>query len=133
MKNDEAIKTDIFKYIKGTPLHQAITGVLSKRKRPKSSDKEDILISVLANTCGQVQEAVVNVNIYVKDIQVKNQAEEDTIRLDELCRLALQIFKRNRAYVADGCFYLTLISQSVIEKGEEHVINNRIRYEHLNE
>jgi len=131
MRSDEDIKTNIFKFIKGSELHQAVTGKLSKRKRPKGSKKEDIVISILANENGQVQIAYVNVNIYVKDVIVDNQPEEDTLRLATLSTLADTLF---------GEFYgpeytLTLLSQRVIEVegAEEHVINNKIEYKTINE
>lgn len=131
MKNDEAIKTDIFKFIKGSPLHKAVTGVLNKRKRPKGSDKEDIIISVLANENGQVQIAYVNVNIYVKDVLVNNQPEEDTMRIDTLSDLATALL--NEFYGPE--FTLTLISQRVMEVpgADEHVINNKVEYKTINE
>ena len=131
MKTDEEIKTDMFKFIKGSALHQAVTGKLSKRKRPKGSDKEDILISILANENGQVQIAYVNVNIYVKDDLIDGQHEEATQRLTQLSRLADDLL---------GEFYgqeytLTLLSQRVMEVPEagEHVINNKVEYKSINE
>ena len=131
MKTDEAIKTDIFKHIKGSELASAITGKVSKRKRPHNSKKEDIVISVLANVNGQVQTATVNVNIYVADIIVDNQPEEDTVRLGQLCDLAANLF--NEFYCEE--YTLTLLSQRVFEVdgANEHVINNKIEYKFNNE
>lgn len=133
MKTDEAIKTDIFKHIKGSELASAITGKVSKRKRPHNSKKEDIVISVLANVNGQVQTATVNVNIYVADIIVDNQPEEDTVRLGELCDLATNLF--NVFWGSDNSYRASLISQRVLEADgtSEHVINNKIEYKSLNE
>lgn len=68
MKSDIDIKDDIYKHIKGSALEKAVTGKLCKAsKRPANSNKEDIIISILDNGSGQMQEAFVNVNIYVKD------------------------------------------------------------------
>lgn len=131
MRTDEGIKTDMYKFIKGSPLEQAVTGKLSKRKRPKGSKKEDIIISVLANENGQVQIAYVNVNIYVADDIVDNQYEEATIRLTELSELAEALFSE---YYGPE-YTLTLLSQRVIDVPEagEHVINNKIEYKTINE
>lgn len=131
MRSDEDIKTDIFKFIKGSELHRSVSGKLSKRKRPKGSDKEDILISILANENGQVQTAYVNVNIYVKDVNVDGQDEEDTLRIASLSTLADNLL---------GEFYgqeytLKMLSQRVLEVpgAAEHVINNKVEYKTLNE
>ncbi len=51
--------------IKGSSLEKAVTGELKKTKRPTSSDKEDIVISILDNGSSQMQKAFVNVNIYM--------------------------------------------------------------------
>ena len=62
MKTDQEIKQEVYDYIKGSVLEEAVNGVLTKRKRPLNSKKEDIVISVLANVNAQRQEAFVNVN-----------------------------------------------------------------------
>ena len=131
MRSDEDIKTDIFKFIKGSELYRSVSGKLSKRKRPKGSDKEDIVISILANENGQVQTAYVNVNIYVRDVNVDGQDEEDTLRIASLSTLADNLL---------GEFYgqeytLKILSQRVLEVpgAAEHVINNKVEYKTLNE
>ena len=133
MKTDEAIKTDIFKHIKGSELAQVITGKVSKRKRPHNSTKEDIIISILANVNGQIQTATVNVNIYVADITVDNQPEEDTVRLEELGNMAATLFEVFAA--PNGEYRATLLSQRVMEAegASEHIINNKIEIKYLNE
>lgn len=76
MKSDIDIKDDIYKHIKGSALEKAVTGKLCKAsKRPANSNKEDIIISILDNGSGQMQEAFVNVNIYVKDNIRDGEAE----------------------------------------------------------
>ena len=133
MKTDEAIKTDIFKHIKGSALASAITGKVSKRKRPHNSKKEDILISILANENRQVQVATVNVNIYVADITVDNQPEEDTVRVEELSQMAVTLF--DVFWGADNSYRASLLRQRVfeVEGTNEHIISNQIEYKSLNE
>lgn len=133
MKTDEEIKTDIFKHIKGSELASTITGKVSKRKRPHNSKKEDIIISVLANENRQVQVATVNVNIYVADITVDNQPEEDAVRIEELCKKAVSLF--NVFWGADNSYRASLLRQRVyeVEATSEHIINNQIEYKSLNE
>lgn len=132
MKNDIAIKTDVFKRIKGSGLEREITGVVRKTgKRPKGSKNEDIVISMLANQNGQIQKATVNVNIYVAANIVNGQAEEQTKRLDVLCDLASSLFE---VFRGDG-FRARLLEQRVLEidGADEYVINNKIEYKQLNE
>lgn len=133
MKSDIFIKDDVYALIKNSPLASTVTGKICKQGvRPKGSDKEDVVIAVVANLNGQIQEAVLNVNIYVADdIKSDGQNQEATIRLRELCRIASETLE-----VGSGeDFRFTLESQRVIEVADtkEHVINNRIIYKHINE
>lgn len=128
MKTDQEIKEEIFLHIKDSVLEEAVTGTLTKRKRPLNSKNEDIVISVLANQNAQRQEAFVNVNIYVQDQNVKKngQYEENGERLTELSRIAadfLDVFWIGPARVS-------LEEQRTLEAGNgtEHVINNRLLY-----
>jgi len=132
MKNDIAIKTDVFHHIQGSELEREITGVVRKTgKRPVGSKKEDIVISVLANVNGQIQTATVNVNIYVAANVVNGQAEEQTKRLDVLCDLASSLFEVFRG----SDFRATLLQQRVLEVdgADEYIINNKIEYKQVNE
>ena len=132
MKSDIEIKTDVYKHIKGSELEREVTGVLRKTgKRPHNSDKEDIVISVLANVNGQIQTATVNVNIYVAANIVDGQPEEKTKRLEKLCNLSSSLFDvfRSNGYRA------RLLEQRVfeVEGANEYVINNKIEYKQNNE
>lgn len=133
MKSDILIKDDIFAILRDSPLAKAVSGKLCKQGvRPKGSDKEDIVISVLANENGQLQEAFVNVNIYVNDdIKGNGQNQEATIRLRELCSLSAQVLECG----SGGDFRFTLESQRVlpVEEAKLHVINNKLNYKQLNE
>lgn len=95
MKSD----IEIQKFVRGKliemELADAVTGKVCDRERPANSDKEDIVISVLANEgAGQIQTAFVNVNVYVSDIfnSVSDDWERDTIRCDYLCDLAKSLY-----------------------------------------
>lgn len=131
MKSDIDIKDDVYKIINHSPLEQAVTGVLKKTKRPHNSKSEDIVISVLSNKTAQQQEAFVNVNIYVKDDDVDGQYEECSPRLRQLCQLAFDLFMNVRGYD----FRLSLDTQQVMEVDGtgEHLINNKLLYQIINE
>ena len=96
MKSDIEIKDDVYKIIKGSELEKAVTGKLSKTLRPLNSGKEDIVISMLDNGKGQIQEAFVNVNIYIPDNLRDGQAEENSVRLRQLCKLAAELLEVQR-------------------------------------
>ena len=126
MKTDIDIKDDIYNYIKESELANTVTGSLSKTLRPDKSNAEDIVISILANPNGQIQESFVNVNIYVADVQKGTQFIEDTLRLRELCTMASELLDRGRG----ECYRFSLEEQRVLEVPgtNEHVINNKLLY-----
>lgn len=132
MKNELEIKTDVYLLLKGSDLAKNISGKLSKTLRPDSSDNEDIVISVLTDPSpAQIEEVFLNVNVYVPDVKHSNQYEEDTIRLNELCKLSLNALKN-----AFGNGYrLSLSSQKIYEVPgkNEHFINNKVLYQICNE
>lgn len=131
MKTDIDIKDDIYAHLKNSDLVKEITGVLRKTKRPDNSVKEDIIISVLANQNGQIQEAFVNVNIYVGDLYRENQYEENYPRLRKLCKMADTLLKVGRG----NDYRFTLDSQRVLEVDgkNEHCINNKLLYKQYND
>lgn len=131
MKTEYAIKTDIYNYLKKSELVVEVTGVLKKTSRPKNSNKEDIIISVLSNVNGQNQEAVVNVNIYVEDNIIDGQAEEDSARIGELSELASSILESFT--VGGAVVYLEQQKVYEAEGIDWHVINNRLNYKINNE
>lgn len=130
MKTDIDIKDDIYALIKGSPLEKAVTGKLSKTLRPANSCKEDIVISVLANNNAQLQEAFVNVNIYVRDNNRDGQAEENSIRLRELCSLSKDLLERG--YKGDYRYELSSQRVIAIDGKGEHIINNKVLYQYVN-
>lgn len=135
MKSDIDIKDDVYKVITASELEAATTGSVCKRQRTfyatGTPTKEDICIAVLANQASQLQEAFVNVNIYVQDENVKGQMEENTKRLRELCQLSFETFKSVRG----SDFRLSMSEQRVIacEGTNEHIINNKILYQTIND
>lgn len=128
MKSDIDIKDDLYNYLKGSSLVKEVSGKLSKTVRPDKSNKEDIVISVLANVNSEIQESYVNVNIYVQDILRGEQYEEDTIRLRKLCKIASELLEVGRG----DNYRFVLESQKVMEVNgkNEHFINNKLLYKH---
>lgn len=139
MKSDVEIAKYVRSKIEGSELADAVSGKISDRGRPSKSDKEDIVISVLANEgCGEVQRAYVNVNIYVKDLYNKRTKawEKDTIRVSELCDLSKFMFE----LVGEGmhtrpsdCSQRVFPTNTEFQDGHtEHFINNKLYIEIYN-
>lgn len=132
MKNEMDIKTDVYLLLKDSDLVRSVSGVLTKTRRPEDSKAEDVVISVLTPPMNrQVQEVYLNVNIYVSDVMRGNRHEENTIRLNELCRLA---FDALGLHYGNG-YRLSLSEQKVmaVQGSDEHFINNRVLYQFCNE
>lgn len=138
MKSDIDIKDDIWRVINNSTLLKEVTGKLKKTSiRPKGSRNEDIIISILANDTKQKQVAYVNVNIYVADDYIDCQSEENSDRLRKLCKMSFDLFDNVRG----KDFRLSLTDpnyecgQRVIESSgsSEHVVNNKVLYQIINE
>lgn len=139
MKSDIEIAKFVYRWIKGSDLERNVTGKLSDRGRPNKSDKEDIVISILANEgCGQIQRAYVNVNVYVRDQwNAGTKAwEKNTVRVGELCELCKFLFNLCEDMIrtdSEKCRQKTEPTGVTFEDGHtEHFINNKLYIEILN-
>lgn len=130
MKSDIDIKDDIFRIVKGSALAEAVSGQVRKTLRPNESTAEDIVISVLANQNGEMQEAYVVVDIYVSDVIRNRQSEENTTRLRTLCDAAKDLFEIQ----VGGTFRVTLAEQRIydVDGRQEHMIYNKLLYQQFN-
>jgi len=131
--NDIDIKDDVFNLLKNSELAKSLSGQICKTGvRPLNSTKEDCVISVLANQNGEIQRAVVNVNIYVPDVHVIKDKSwvEDSKRLRVLCRLCEELFNSKRVQKTRK---VELESQKIYaDPNNEHFINNRLVYNIFN-
>lgn len=131
MKNELEIKTDIFQVLKASALANVVSGRISKDGRDDYTTSEDIEISVLSEVPTiQLQEVYVNVNIYVSDLKRGTRFVEDSIRLNQLCKIALNVFTLCRG----KDFRISLASQKVFKVNgrDEHFINNKVLYQFCN-
>ena len=116
IRTDIDIKDYLYTYLAASDLGQMVSGKVYKDQRPLNSAKEDITIAVIARDAdSQIQEATVNVNIYVP----------------ELCSSAASLLEYHRTFES----IYELVSQSVekAEGADWHIINNRIRARYSNE
>lgn len=132
IQTDIDIKDGIFDWLREAPFVGALSGSLYKDRRPLNSDKEDIVIAVLARDAGpQIQLATVNVNIYIPDVRRGKEAVEDAPRLREISRLAADYME----YHNFGRGIYELDSQEILKANgiDWHVINNRLSVRFNNE
>lgn len=133
MTSSNDIKTIIYKIIKGSSLENEIIskgGSLYRNSRPTNSNKEDIVISVLATRNAQFQMAYVNVNIYVPDIRRDNDYIEDETRTKILQKKAIDLFKE----IVHNDYKIEIESQETfkVQDLNEHLINNKLLITILN-
>ena len=132
IRTDIDIKDYLYGWLSGSSLADMVTGAVYKDWRPLNSDKEDIVVAVLARDAGsQMQEATVNVNVYVPDVRRGKEAVENTPRLRELCAEAASLL----AYRHTGDCIVELAEQEVMKVNgiDWHAINNRLRVRFNNE
>ena len=129
---DIDIKDELWSWVSSSSLAGTVSGKVYKDQRPLNSEKEDIIVAVIARDAdSQVQRATANVNIYVADKRRGQEAIEDTARLRTLCTEAASVFE----YKHEGDAIYELESQEVIKVVgvDWHVINNRITIRYNNE
>ena len=133
-KAEKTIEKDLFRLVKASSLAQMVSGsVYRDGMRPDDSKQEDIVVSFLSGTEGQIQSGIIALNIYVPNIsQLGSERKvENTARVEELEEAII-------AFV-DGCtdteywyeFDETMQSLDVDEI-DQHAIYARIHYQRLN-
>lgn len=130
MKTNKEIVDDIKQYLEGTSIPSEITGVITSLDRPKNSKKEDVCIKVLSNDIGQLQMAIINVNLYVPDVKKDGQMVENEPRTRKLQRMMADVLERHHG----GFYYFKSDTTSVfkVDNIDEHLINFRLIYKTVN-
>lgn len=75
MRTPQEIIDFLYEYLSNSDLKKIISGGIYPRKRPKNSDKEDIVIGGISFSGGSVQRGTINVNIYIPEISVRIENE----------------------------------------------------------
>ena len=127
MRSEAEIKDILYTLLKRSELSGKISGKIYKIPRPVNSQGEDVTINILDGNNGQFQEAVVNVNLYLPDIQFEvNSFAADEKRIRELSDLFIKVLDG----YTDGEFKLRIEKQPVfkVEGENQHCINNRVLF-----
>jgi hypothetical protein len=131
MKTDVEVRQDIFAFVKASAIKEAIGGELRYIPRAKGSKAEDCIISVLESDNAQIQDCIVNVNVYVPNITSGGESVENIPRTQTLAKIC-----ETTLNVGSGVgfrFYLEKQRIIAVNGKDEYVINNRIRYKFNNE
>lgn len=131
MKTDVEIRQDIRAIVAASEIASSISGSVRIIPRATGSKLEDCVISVLDGDNGQIQDAIVNVNVYVPNITSGGDSVENVSRTKPLAKTCEAVLDRGSG---EG-FRFHLEKQRILPVNgkDEHVINNRIRYKYNNE
>ena len=132
-KTASEVINDLFKVIKSSPISKEVAGSVYKAgQRPLNSLKEDIVINFLTGTADQIQTGVVNVNVFVPNI---DNSSGNTVCNTSRCRA---IESKMGGWV-DGLedfdgYRLSLdemIRTMPYEDGKQHFVNVRLKFDYL--
>lgn len=127
---------DVYQYIKGSALAEMVSGgVYYAETRPRDSKKEDIVIGYLAGVPADLQQIVVNINIFVPDIDPFNNGvlTPDIARLAAVEQAAAEWANSLTVAATDGKYQVSLYNN--IHSGEaagigQHYVNIQLRLRH---
>lgn len=111
----------------------AMTGGIYISSRPVDDDKESVVVSTLAMTGSQEQNAIINVNIFVKNVAIPiSSTKTDTTRanrarLNAIANKAIEILESK----TNSSFTLTLNEPATLFRDPadgNHFMNIRLSY-----
>ncbi len=130
------IKEAFYTLLEASELSEMISGSVYRDRRPLNSRVEDVVISVLATGAGQIQQFMLNVNVYVPDVKREKEFIYNEERVKSLMRKGLEVLERGVMVYSSadtggrefGLRY-TLESQKLYEVNgaDFHAINHKIR------
>ena len=124
---------DVYQYVKGSALAEMVSGgVYYAETRPRDSRLEDIVIGYLAGVPAELQQLVVNINIFVADIDPWQNGvlTPDVARLKEIEEAAAEWSNSLTVATTDGNYNVSLYDN--IHSGEaagigQHYVNIQLR------
>ena len=125
MKTDVDIRQDLLAYIKVSAIKDAISGQVRIIPRSSQSDAEDCIISVLDSDSEQVQDAFVNVNVYVPNIVSGGESVENVSRTKLIATVCSEVLRD--FYVGGDWYHLAKQRILPVNGKDEYVINNKIK------
>jgi hypothetical protein len=121
----------VYGVLKVSSLKGSISGKVYEYQRPVNSNVEDVVINSLPITNQQLQQAIVNVNVFVPNLAVEETGDisrqvPDVTRLKTLAGLAVQELTDG----ISGDYTWDVQQQTLIQEEEsgQHFINIRIQF-----
>lgn len=123
----------IYQALSGSSVKTAITGRIAKYQRLLNSVKEDIVINSLPITNGQIQNAVVNVNIHVPNKKVgadgvQDSSQPDSARLKELSNQVINVLDNSWG----AGYNYSIQQQNIIQDNNDYYSNIRVQFVWVN-
>jgi hypothetical protein len=119
-----------YKALSSSPLAGMISGGIWKVKRPQNSSLEDIVINALPLTKSPLQRGIINVNIYVPNLELgtdpKDKSQPNTLRLKTLGQQVQTLFEDY--YSPDRKTNLQIEKDQLFDEGNAHFLNFRILF-----
>lgn len=124
---------DVYQYIKGSALAEMVSGgVYYAGTRPRDSKLEDIVVGYLAGVPADLQQLIVNINIFVADIDPWQDGvfTPNVARLKEIEEAAAEWSYSLGVDTTDGKYQVSLYDN--IHSGEatgigQHYVNVQLR------
>ena len=134
-KTSEEIEADVYAALKNSSIKTLIAGnIYLNGTRPLNLRTEDALITFVSGIDSQVQTGIVNVNIYVPNInngQSNGLKVKDVKRCKEIA-IALQAFQLSIRVLSEYYFELdSIIKTFKVDEIEEHFVNCRLKFKRI--
>lgn len=128
-KTGGEIEKDLYTLIKNSAVKTDITGSLYRQgMRPLNAKTEDAVVSFLAGIDGQIQEGILNLNLYVPDVLSNGIKVKNITRCTEL-EVICNTFIQSHSMSGDYLFELDKMIQTFKEESiEQHFVNCRIKF-----
>ena len=132
-KTGTQVLTDVYSWLRGSALAELVSGgVYYAETRPRDSKLEDIVVGYLAGVPADLQTIVVNINIFVPDIDPWQNGvlTPDVARLKEIEEAAAEWSDSLTVHTTDGDYQVSLYDN--IHSGEaaaigQHYVNVQLR------
>lgn len=129
-KTGGEIEADVYAIVKASALKTAIAGTVYKEgTRPLGAKTEDVVVSFLTGLDDQIQTGVLNVNIYVPDLDNGDKVlVKDTSRCKALEIIANTLIQGLKA--GEYRFKLASIIQTFKADGTgQHFVNCKVKFQ----
>lgn len=131
-KTGSTFEKEVFSLIKSSPLKAALSGdVYREGMRPFNSEKEDAIVSFMTGLDGQIQTGVLNINVYVPDMNNGSKTKVKNIKrcnqLEELCQEVVDSLKLSGYRFSLAALIQTFKAQEI----EQHFINVKLKFDYV--